>query len=87
VDYLGLKEDNNWYDISLNKKEHAVYDMPETVSLAPSGRTSVDMIKGSDFESKVVVYYPRNKFNLSLKGVDEQSQILKPKFESRVVVP
>jgi subtilisin family serine protease len=87
IDYLGQSDGANWYDVSLNKKEHTVYDMPESVALAVGSKTSVDMIKGSDFKSKVVVYYPRNKFNLSLKGVDEQSQILKPKFESRVVVP
>jgi len=87
TDYLGQSEQKIWHDVSLNKKEHALYDIPETVSLGPDRKTTVHMIKGSDSETKVVVYYPRNKFNLNLKGQDEQSQILKPKFESRVIVP
>ncbi len=75
-DYLG----NKWNKVSLQEKSQAYIGLPLSVTLGAGESKTVDFTKGLGTQD-LLVLMPDNKTVASDMIVDEQSQILKAKFQ------
>lgn len=76
-DFVGLQD--QWKIISLDKKDHAFYDMPESTKVEAGLNAEVELVKGANL-GELLVLYPQNLTVVSEVLNDGQMQILKPQF-------
>ncbi|MGH1468972.1 MAG: S8 family serine peptidase [Bdellovibrionales bacterium] len=64
-----------WKDVSLSEKSSGFYGMEESSVIESGSEKGLSLSKG-ETAGDLVIYFPRNRYNLKEKGEDKQSQII-----------